>query len=60
LCELAQVHPKCSIEEQEELSALLQIPLVAGTINRGMFFSVMQFLSWFCFFNSIFLIQVRL
>jgi translation initiation factor 6 len=29
------VHPKTSIEEQEELSSLLQIPLVAGTVNRG-------------------------
>ncbi|XP_047128067.1 eukaryotic translation initiation factor 6 [Hydra vulgaris] len=29
------VHPKTSIENQEELSSLLQIPLVAGTINRG-------------------------
>ena len=32
---LLQVHPKTSIEEQEELSSLLQIPLVAGTVNRG-------------------------
>ncbi len=31
------VHPKTSIEEQEELSSLLQIPLVAGTVNRGTF-----------------------
>ncbi|CAF1033683.1 unnamed protein product [Rotaria sp. Silwood1] len=29
------VHPKTSIQEQEELSSLLQVPLVAGTINRG-------------------------
>ena len=29
------VHPKTSIEEQNELSTLLQVPLVAGTINRG-------------------------
>jgi translation initiation factor 6 len=29
------VHPKTSIADQEELSALLQIPLVAGTVNRG-------------------------
>lgn len=29
------VHPKTSIEDQEELSSLLQIPLVAGTVNRG-------------------------
>jgi translation initiation factor 6 len=31
----SQVHPKTSLEEQEELSSLLQIPLVAGTVNRG-------------------------
>lgn len=30
------VHPKTTIEEQEELSTLLQIPLVAGTVNRGL------------------------
>lgn len=29
------VHPHASIEDQDELSSLLQIPLVAGTINRG-------------------------
>ncbi|XP_074028073.1 eukaryotic translation initiation factor 6 [Leptinotarsa decemlineata] len=29
------VHPNCSIVDQEELSSLLQIPLVAGTVNRG-------------------------
>jgi len=29
------VHPKTSVEEQDELSSLLQIPLVAGTVNRG-------------------------
>lgn len=29
------VHPKTSVENQDELSSLLQIPLVAGTINRG-------------------------
>ncbi|XP_074644687.1 eukaryotic translation initiation factor 6-like [Tubulanus polymorphus] len=29
------VHPKATIEEQDELSSLLQVPLVAGTINRG-------------------------
>jgi len=28
-------HPKTSIEDQEELSSLLQVPLVAGTVNRG-------------------------
>jgi len=29
------VHPKTSVESQEELASLLQVPLVAGTINRG-------------------------
>ena len=29
------VHPKTSKIELEELSSLLQIPLVAGTVNRG-------------------------
>lgn len=29
------VHPKCKMEEQDELSSLLQVPLVAGTVNRG-------------------------
>jgi len=29
------VHPKTSIQEQDELSSLLQVPLVAGTVNRG-------------------------
>lgn len=29
------VHPQTSVEELEELSSLLQVPLVAGTINRG-------------------------
>lgn len=29
------VHPKTKIEDQDELSSLLQIPLVAGTVNRG-------------------------
>jgi translation initiation factor 6 len=29
------VHPATSIAEQDELSSLLQIPLVAGTVNRG-------------------------
>lgn len=29
------VHPMTSINEQDELSSLLQIPLVAGTVNRG-------------------------
>lgn len=29
------VHPRTSMEDMEELSALLQIPMVAGTCNRG-------------------------
>lgn len=29
------LHPKTSVEELGELSTLLQIPLVAGTVNRG-------------------------
>eukprot|EP01033_Poteriospumella_lacustris_P009702 gene9703-6944_t len=29
------VHPRTTVEDLEELSSLLQVPLVAGTINRG-------------------------
>jgi len=29
------VHPHTTIEEQDELASLLQVPLVAGTVNRG-------------------------
>jgi len=29
------LHPKTSVTDQEELSSLLQVPLVAGTVNRG-------------------------
>jgi len=29
------VHPRTTVEDLEELSTLLQIPLVAGTVNRG-------------------------
>ncbi|KAH9362423.1 hypothetical protein HPB48_020167 [Haemaphysalis longicornis] len=29
------VHPRTSIDDQGELSSLLQVPLVAGTVNRG-------------------------
>lgn len=29
------MHPMASVEEQDELSSLLQVPLVAGTVNRG-------------------------
>jgi len=31
----ALVHPRTTIEEQKELSALLQVPVTAGTVNRG-------------------------
>jgi translation initiation factor 6 len=30
-----QVHPRTTVADLEELSSLLQIPLVAGTVNRG-------------------------
>ena len=29
------VHPKTSIQDQDELSSLLGVPLVAGSVNRG-------------------------
>jgi len=29
------VHPKCSEEEMQEISNLLHVPIVAGTVNRG-------------------------
>jgi translation initiation factor 6 len=29
------VHSRTSVEDRDELSALLQVPLVAGTVNRG-------------------------
>lgn len=29
------VHPRTSLEDLEELSSLLQVPMVAGTVNRG-------------------------
>lgn len=29
------VHPRTTIEDQKELSSLLQVPVVAGTVNRG-------------------------
>lgn len=29
------MNPRTTVEDLEELSSLLQIPLVAGTINRG-------------------------
>lgn len=31
----ALVHPACTVDEQKELSALLQVPVTAGTVNRG-------------------------
>jgi translation initiation factor 6 len=35
LISINQVHPRTTIADLEELSSLLQIPLVAGTVNRG-------------------------
>lgn len=29
------VHPRTAVSDQDELSSLLQVPLVAGTVNRG-------------------------
>ncbi len=29
------IHPKTNVADQNELSSLLQVPLVAGTVNRG-------------------------
>lgn len=29
------IHPKTTTQELDELASLLQIPLVAGTVNRG-------------------------
>jgi len=29
------VHPATSVQDQDELSSLLQVPIVAGTLNRG-------------------------
>ncbi|GIY92514.1 eukaryotic translation initiation factor 6 [Caerostris extrusa] len=29
------VHPNTTVEDQHELSSLLQVPIVAGTVNRG-------------------------
>lgn len=29
------VHPRTSVRDQDELSSLLQVPIVAGTVNRG-------------------------
>ena len=29
------MHPKTTVEQLDELSSLLQVPLVAGTVNRG-------------------------
>eukprot|EP00211_Chloroparvula_japonica_P014366 CAMPEP_0119132820 /NCGR_PEP_ID=MMETSP1310-20130426/12378_1 /TAXON_ID=464262 /ORGANISM="Genus nov. species nov., Strain RCC2339" /LENGTH=243 /DNA_ID=CAMNT_0007123477 /DNA_START=33 /DNA_END=764 /DNA_ORIENTATION=+ len=31
----ALVNPRCSVEDLEELASLWQVPLVAGTVNRG-------------------------
>lgn len=29
------MHPQSSVQEVDELSSLLQVPVVAGTVNRG-------------------------
>ena len=29
------MHPQTTIQDLDELSSLLQVPLVAGTVNRG-------------------------
>ena len=29
------MHPMCGVAEIDELSTLLQVPLCAGTVNRG-------------------------
>ena len=34
-CLRCQVAPSVSVEDLDELSSLLQVPLVAGTVNRG-------------------------
>lgn len=31
----ALVHPRTTVQDQDELSSLLQVPLVAGSVNRG-------------------------
>ena len=31
----ALVHPKATVEDLGELSSLLQLPVIAGTVNRG-------------------------
>ena len=31
----ALVHPRTSAADQDELSSLLQVPVVAGTVNQG-------------------------
>ena len=35
LTEPFQVHPRTTVEDLDEISSLLQVPLVAGTVNRG-------------------------
>ena len=30
-----QVHPQTSVEDLDELASLLQVPMKAGTVNRG-------------------------
>ena len=29
------MHPRTTVQDQDELSSLLQVPIVAGTVNRG-------------------------
>ena len=38
-CCWAQVAPNVSVEDLDELSSLLQVPLVAGTVNRAVMWS---------------------
>jgi len=33
--DFGEVHPRTTIQDQEELSTLLQVPLASGSVNRG-------------------------
>ena len=33
--DVCKVHPRTTIQDQEELSSLLQVPLACGSVNRG-------------------------
>ena len=60
---MLKVHPRTTIQDQEELSSLLQVPLACGSVNRGSdvigaglcvneyltFFSVWLMNSWIAF-----------